>query len=177
MDGTPAADLVRALSSSHPPAGQGYAAGVAGWTPVSCHRRTLIAGFVGLALSPLVSACARPQQPSAAQPRATLDLDAQDSSYAAYLQKVRNKIRANWSYPREAGERRIEGDLLVEFQIAKNGHLEYVTLKRTSGKDILDFYAINAVKFAAPFPPLPDAVAKESLTITGAFRYQLAQPQ
>ncbi len=89
------------------------------------------------------------------------------------MRKVREKIKANWIYPREAGERNIEGELLIEFHIAKDGRLTYIELRHTSGTDILDSYAMNAVKFASPFPPVPDALAKQTLAIHGQFRYQI----
>ena len=38
---------------------------------------------------------------------------------------------------------------------------------------ILDAYAMNAVKFAEPFPPVPDELAKRTLAINGQFRYQI----
>jgi periplasmic protein TonB len=102
-----------------------------------------------------------------------IPLDTPDQKYQDYMRKVRDKIRANWMYPREAGERNIEGELLIEFHIAKDGRLEYIELRRTSGTDILDFYAMNAIKLASPFPPVPDAIAKEMLAIHGQFRYQI----
>jgi len=102
-----------------------------------------------------------------------IPLDSPDPKFQDYLRKVREKIRANWSYPREAGDRGIEGELLIEFHIAKDGHLEYIELRQTSGTEILDFYAMNAIKFASPFPPVPDTLAKQSLAIHGQFRYQI----
>lgn len=100
-------------------------------------------------------------------------LDTADPRYTDYFEKIRRQIKAHWIYPREAGERGIGGQLLIEFGIGKNGWLEFVDLKRSSGVQILDQYAMNAVKLAQPFPPVPDAVAKGTLGIAGIFTYQI----
>jgi len=89
------------------------------------------------------------------------------------MNKVRAKIRANWSYPRDAGDRGIEGHLLIEFHIAKNGNLEFIALRDSSGVRVLDDYAMTAVKLAQPFPPVPDDLAKNALAISAEFRYQI----
>ncbi len=86
---------------------------------------------------------------------------------------VRERIKAKWVYPRSAGERGTEGELLIEFHIAKDGRLEFIELRRSSGTQILDEAALTAGKTAQPFPPVPDDVAKQSLAINGQFRYQI----
>jgi periplasmic protein TonB len=100
-------------------------------------------------------------------------LDTPDPRYKEYFELIREKIRKNWGYPREAADRGIEGQLLIEFHIAKNGQLEYIELRRTSGAGVLDEYAMNAVRLAQPFPPVPDPIAKNVLAISGLFRYQI----
>ena len=87
--------------------------------------------------------------------------------------KVRERIRANWVYPREAGDRGVEGQLLIEFHIAKDGRLESIELVHTSGTQILDEAALTAVKLAQPFPPVPDEISKANVAINGQFRYQI----
>jgi protein TonB len=86
---------------------------------------------------------------------------------------VREKIKATWTYPSAAGERGIEGEVVIEFRIAKDGHLESTGVRLSSGATILDDYSMRAVQTAAPFPPVPDDVAKETLTIDSTFRYSL----
>lgn len=102
-----------------------------------------------------------------------IPLDTPEPKYQDYFNKIREKIRANWTYPREAGERGIEGELLIEFHIGKDGRLSYIELRRSSGTSILDAYAMNAVRFADPFPPVPDDISKEAVAINGMFRYQI----
>jgi protein TonB len=100
-------------------------------------------------------------------------LDTPDPRYKEYFDLIREKIRRNWGYPREAADRGIEGQLLIEFHIARSGQLEYIELRRTSGVGVLDEYALNAIRLAQPFPPVPEPIAKNVLAISGLFRYQI----
>jgi protein TonB len=105
-----------------------------------------------------------------------IPLDTKDPRYTDYFERIRRQIRANWIYPREAGERGIGGQLVIEFVIAKDGHLQAIELRRSSGVEILDRFALNAVKLAQPFPRVPDTVAKAALPIAGIFTYQIIDP-
>jgi TonB family protein len=102
-----------------------------------------------------------------------IPLDTPEPKYQDYFNKIREKIRANWIYPREAGDRGLQGELLLEFHIAKDGRLEHLSLRNSSGAEILDRFAMNAVRLAQPFPPVPDDIAKRVLAINGLFRYQI----
>ena len=102
-----------------------------------------------------------------------IPLGTPDLKYRAYFDKVRERIKAKWVYPRAAAEK--EGEVLIEFHIAKDGRLEDIAVRRSSGVPLLDTNAMNAVKFAEPFPLVPDELLSEgSLAITGQFRYQIA---
>jgi len=102
-----------------------------------------------------------------------IPLETQDPKYVDYFGKLRERIKSKWIYPREAGERGIGGQLLIEFHIAKDGHLQLLELRRSSGVEILDDYAMNAVRLAQPFPPVPDTLAKQVLAVNGLFNYQV----
>jgi protein TonB len=102
-----------------------------------------------------------------------IPLDTPEPKYQDYFNKIRERIKSKWTYPRQAGERGIEGELLIEFHIAKDGRLEFIALRNSSGVAILDDYAMTAVKLAQPFPPVPDEIAKQTLAINGQFKYQI----
>lgn len=70
----------------------------------------------------------------------------------AYVKAVMDRIRANWMYPKSAGEQNIEGETRPK---------------------ILDDAALVAVNLAQPFPPVPDSLCKNTLGLTGTFRYQI----
>jgi len=102
-----------------------------------------------------------------------IPLDTPEPKYQDYFNKIREKIKANWIYPREAGDRGLQGELMLEFHIAKDGRVEFLELRHSSGAEILDRFAMNAVRLAQPFPPVPDDIAKQVLAINGLFRYQI----
>jgi TonB family protein len=102
-----------------------------------------------------------------------IPLDTQDPKYQDYFNQIRERIKAKWIYPREAGDRGIGGQLLIEFHISRDGRLALVELRRSSGVEILDDYALRAVQLAQPFPPVPAALAKAVLPISGMFTYQI----
>jgi protein TonB len=86
---------------------------------------------------------------------------------------VREQIAAKWGFPLAAGERGLEGDVLIELRIAKDGRLDRVWLLRTSGVPAFDEAALTAVQGAHPFPPVPDEVAKQPVTINATMRYRI----
>jgi protein TonB len=104
---------------------------------------------------------------------APIPLDTPEPKYQDYFNKVRERIKANWIYPRQAGERGIEGELLIEFHIAKDGRVAFLELRHPSGHAILDDAALTAIKLAQPFPPVPDEIARQTLAINGQFKYQI----
>src|SRR5207247_11476462 len=57
------------------------------------------------------------------------------------------------------------------FGIRKDGALAFVNVLKSSGFQIYDDYAVNAVKQAAPFPPIPDTLSAKNVPIRATFRY------
>jgi protein TonB len=98
-------------------------------------------------------------------------LNTKDPRYNDYFEKLRRMIKDKWVYPREAAERNIGGQLMLEFGIAKDGHVRFVELRRSSGVAVLDDYAINAVKLAQPFPPIPDDLSRFGIPVLAVFNY------
>jgi TonB family protein len=148
------------------------------------HPGTVIAlALAGLSVAGHLHAQVIRQEPSEAasiwrkagnastSPGAAVPLETNDPRFQAYFSKVRAKIKDTWTYPRAAGERGIQGEVVIEFRIAKDGRLESAYVQRSSGATVLDEYSLMAVQTAAPFPPVPDDVAKETLTVDSTFRY------
>ena len=89
-----------------------------------------------------------------------IPLDSPDPKYNDYLERVRQKIKANWGYPCVKNNRTKECEyksahLVVEFGILKNGQVQFVDVQQSSGLPIYDDYAVNAIKLASPFPDVP----------------------
>ncbi|MDO8527640.1 MAG: TonB family protein [Deltaproteobacteria bacterium] len=75
------------------------------------------------------------------------------------MRQIRSKIERAKFYPLTAKRQGIEGSPVVEFKIKKDGSIEYVRLKQTSGSDMLDTVAQQTVHQAAPYPFYPDPIA------------------
>lgn len=106
-----------------------------------------------------------------------IPLDSKDPRYSDYLDRIRRMIKEKWGYPcvKNAGTHECEYKtalLVIEFGIAKDGWVPFVNVLRTSGYQIYDDYAVNAIKFAQPFPRVPDTMGgPKGLPIVATFSY------
>jgi TonB family protein len=105
-----------------------------------------------------------------------IPLDSKDPRYSDYLDRVRRAIKEKWGFPCVKNSSTHECEykstqLIIEFGIAKDGKVPFVTVVRSSGYPIYDDYAVNAVKLAAPFPPIPDSFSKSGVPIHATFSY------
>lgn len=108
------------------------------------------------------------------EPReATISLDTKDSTYMPYTKIIKEKIRSHWIYPLSAQENLIQGNLTVLFRLDRGGDLIACDLVRSSNHEILDTYALKAIRAAKPFPPFPENIRVEFLNINASFAYQL----
>jgi TonB family protein len=73
-------------------------------------------------------------------------------SVAARLAEIRRRIEAALVYPPLARLQRVEGEVLVRFEIGHDGAPREVRVFRASGKPSLDRAATRAVAAAAPLP-------------------------
>jgi outer membrane biosynthesis protein TonB len=104
-----------------------------------------------------------------------IPLDSTDPRYSDYLDRVRKAIKEKWGYPcvKDGVTHQCEyktAQLVIEFGIAKNGTVPFITVMRSSGFPIYDDYAVNAVKLAN-FPPIPDSFSKKGVPILATFSY------
>jgi protein TonB len=104
----------------------------------------------------------RPARP----PASSATVSASRFPYAWYLSVIQGKVTSNWSQP---SARLIAEDALtavVSFRIRRDGSVEGITVKRSSGRTTVDQSAAKAVRAAAPFPPLPDDYLENRLDVT-----------
>jgi len=91
-----------------------------------------------------------------------IPLDSDDARYSDYLEQVRRRIKEKWGFPcvrKPGGE--CQGhttSLDVQFGILKDGSLQFVDVLRAADHEIYDEYALNAIRLAQPFPPVPPAL-------------------
>jgi len=76
--------------------------------------------------------------------------------------KVRQRIANAKYYPRIARRRGIEGQPVVAFTLDKGGRLMEAGLAKTSGYQLLDQAALEAVQKAAPYPEIPAELNTET---------------
>lgn len=95
--------------------------------------------------------------------------------YASYMQAWVAKVErvGNLHYPEAVRKLKLKGDLLLIVGIYQDGSVESITLKRSSGLPELDEAAMEIVRIAAPYTPLPANIAKDVdvLHITRTWRF------
>jgi len=105
------------------------------------------------------------------RPEKGLTFDTSEFKHRGYMRTLKEKIESIWGYPKDAVRKKMSGDLYIMFTIKRNGKLGDVEILRTSGHWSLDLAAIQALKDADPFWPLPDDWPEEELEIKGHFIY------
>lgn len=133
------------------------------------------------ALGVLLSSCSTlppsgPQKaqttpPTAARPDrggidgAAISIETADPNLRGYLDRVKEKIKSNWTYPCVKNPTTQECEyknakLNIEFGILKNGEVAYVKLRQGAGVGLetYDQYGIEAIKGSSPFPVMPSEV-------------------
>lgn len=99
----------------------------------------------------------------------------QEYRYAQYVEDWRTKVEriGNMNYPEMARRQKIYGKLTLTVSIRSDGSVESIDVSRPSGQRILDAAAIRIVKLAAPYPPFPPDIRKETdvLSITRTWMF------
>jgi TonB family protein len=107
-------------------------------------------------------------------------LDSSDERYSEYLEQVRRRIKEKWGFPCVRTSRGCDHyttSLDVHFGILKDGRVQFVDVVKTSDHSIYDEYAVNAIRLAQPFPPVPAAMmgamkaGSTGLAISARFSY------
>ena len=112
-------------------------------------------------------------EPPMEKKEATISLDTTDSTYHPYTRVLKDRILTHWIYPLAAQRNLIQGSLLIVFRLDRGGNLIDCNIARSSGHDILDTHALEAIRSADPFPPFPEDIKVQALNINASFAYQL----
>lgn len=83
--------------------------------------------------------------------------------FAQYVEDWRVKVEriGNLNYP-SAARGRVYGSLVMTVVIKSDGALDHVEVNRPSGQKVLDDAARRIVEMAAPYPPFPDAIKRDT---------------
>ena len=99
----------------------------------------------------------------------------QEYEYAAYMRAWVAKVErvGNLNYPREAQRQQLSGRLILTVTLDRQGEVQGVLVNKSSGKPLLDQAAVQAVRLASPFAPLPKTDEDvDLLDITRTWDYQ-----
>jgi TonB family protein len=83
-----------------------------------------------------------------------------------FLALIRKKIESKKKYPMSARNAGIEGRSEVKITILRDGQLEKVEIIDSSGSEILDNAALESVREANPFPPIPSNLGRDKIEMS-----------
>jgi protein TonB len=94
----------------------------------------------------------------------TISVATHEARDAAYLDFWRKKIEyvGNINYPGEARRKSLHGSLRMLVALNTDGSIKKVQIRKSSGIRVLDDAALQIVKLASPFPPLPKEISKDT---------------
>ena len=106
-------------------------------------------------------------------------INAKEYRFASYIEAWRDKVEkfGSLNYPEDAIRQNINGSLLLDVGINPDGTIESMKILRSSGHQMLDKAATQIVKMAAPYPPLTQAILKDTdiLHISLVWRFRVKQ--
>ncbi len=111
--------------------------------------------------------------PLAQKESQSIDMATSEYKYLGYFVHMRKAIELVWNYPEDARIEKKEGETSIQFNILANGEVTEIICTKSSGHFLLDEEVAKAITRAAPFSPIPEAMNKKSLLITGKFKYVL----
>lgn len=118
-------------------------------------------------------------QSSTKDDRLTLESDRPAAAHASppptYIGLIRAKLEKEKRYPAAARSSGQEGAAELRFSIDRTGALQDWSVTKTSGSDVLDDEVGRMVRRAAPFPPLPDEMGKDRLTLAIPIEFSLTK--
>jgi protein TonB len=100
-------------------------------------------------------------------------LDSPSIKYISYFAGIKRKIELVWQYPFEAIQRGIQGDVVVDFAIGRDGKLSKLKLVKSSGYKMLDKEALESIRKGSPFSPIPVQYKIDILNIRANFIYEM----
>ena len=110
--------------------------------------------------------------------REYISANTQEYEFASYMSAWVAKVErvGNLNYPTELRNKRLHGDLVLTVGITHDGSVERIDVMRSSGRSEIDRAAIEIVRVASPYAPLPDNIRErvDILHITRTWRFESA---
>ena len=98
------------------------------------------------------------------------DINAALGQYSGTLGRA---IAKHKSYPKIAQMRGWQGDCLLDLKLDGSGHVISVSVKESSGHEVLDNQALEMARKAAPFPAPPEVLRDRSFNLTVPVSFKL----
>jgi protein TonB len=92
--------------------------------------------------------------------------DTNDFKYPGYTKQIRKKAEAQWRWVESYSGLRV----LLYFKINKDGSVGDILVKESSGDKDYDKNALDTIRRASPFAPLPEGYEGESLGVFFEFK-------
>ncbi len=107
----------------------------------------------------------RKMEAKAERPRRKfISASTKEYNYAAYMEAWRSKVErvGNLNYPEQARKQGLSGSLVLDVALRRDGTIDEITIRRSSGEKMLDDAAIRIVRLSAPFSPFPQHIKDET---------------
>ena len=128
------------------------------------------------AIANLAAELQEKQESRAKRPRRKyISATTKEYRYASYMEAFRAKVESvgNINYPEEARRRNIYGAVTLDVALNRDGKVVAISVRRSSGRTVLDDAAIRSVGLAAPYDPLPPEIRREvdELHVTRTWKF------
>ncbi len=90
-----------------------------------------------------------------------------------YANIIQERIAENITYPAAAKSAGFQGTVKLNLHLSYTGTLLDVSIKSSSGYDILDQYAIDVARSVASYPPFPSSIQEKELYVEIPVSYRL----
>lgn len=97
---------------------------------------------------------------------------AASQKYTDYLHEIKRKIEEHWEPYTRDSPGNIAGIAVITFTIDADGCLTSSEVASSSGMPSMDEVALNIVRAAAPFTPIPPSYGLKCLHIIASFHYE-----
>jgi TonB family protein len=97
--------------------------------------------------------------------------DTQGVDFGPYLARIVEDVRQNWYHLIPESAEMKKGKLAIDFAIMKDGHVQGLVVRASSGDPALDRPAYGSITASDPFPPLPSEFTGPYLELRFRFYY------